>query len=79
MYYSYIYLCIFLNSGLVKAIEADCYHDTTNDKALSVVVEKWLSRTLRRDRTWQTLLDVAEELDDHEMLKYLKKNGIKSK
>ena len=76
-----MYTCVFIlyTSGEVKAIEADCFHDTTNDKALSVVVEIWLGRTIKKKRTWQTLLDVAKKLGDHEMSKYLDKNGISSK
>ena len=69
----------FTHSGMVKAIEADSFHNTANDKGLSTVVEKWLGRTIKKKRTWQTLLDVAKKLGDHEMLKYLDKNGISSK
>ena len=69
----------FTYSGLVKGFEADSFYNTANDKALSVVVEKWLVRTREKQRIWQTLLDVAKKLDDHEMSKYLEKNGISSK
>ena len=64
---------------MVRAIAANSFYTVANDKALSVVVEKWLGRTIKKKRTWQTLLDVAKKLGDHEMLKYLDKNGISSK
>ena len=77
-YSSYIHLYVHTYLGMVKAIEKDCYHDTTGENALSAVVQKWLVRTERKDRTWQTLLDVAEMLGEHEMLKYLGDNNISS-
>ena len=71
-------MLIFIYSGLVSGIRRDGNFSTVNDDALSKVVEKWLGRTIRKHRTWQTLLGVAEKFDDHEMLKFLKKNHITS-
>lgn len=69
----------FIHAGSVRAIEKDCYHDTTNDVALRKVVENWLPRTNKEKRTWQTLLNVAGKLGDHELSGYLEKNNILSK
>ena len=66
----------FTYSGLIRVIEADCYYNTTNDKALNVVVERWLDCTVKKNRTWKTLLAVAKKLVDHTLSKYLKENGI---
>jgi len=39
----------------VAAIKVDCNYNSTSDKALFEVVEKWFSRTTRSKRTWKTL------------------------
>ena len=62
----------------MRIVEKDASHDSTNNEALQKVVEKWLVRTPRDKRTWQTLLEVAEVLDEHNLSDYLKKNKILS-
>ena len=63
----------------MKGIKADCFQNSANDTGLRKVVEKWLGRTTRDKRTWKTLLDTAEMVDEHELSKYLDENGISSK
>ena len=72
-----VYFVTFL--GFVRTIKADCFQNTSNDTGLRKVVEKWLGRTTRDNRKWQTLLETAENLDDYELSKYLKNNNISSK
>ena len=62
----------------MRSVEADASHSTANDEGLQKVVEAWLLRTPGDKRTWQTLLEVAELLDEHELSKYLEKNKIPS-
>lgn len=69
----------FTNSGWVKGIKKDCFHDTTGDEGLRRVIEKWHGRTVSEKRTWQTLLDVATTFDDHTLSQYLNENGIPCK
>ena len=64
---------------MVRGIKKDCFHNTANDNGLRKVIEKWLGRTVSKERIWQTLLDVAKKLDDHTLSKYLDKNGIPRK
>ena len=63
----------------MRGIKKDCFHNTANDDGLRKVVEIWHGRTGSKERTWQTLLDVAKKLDDHTVSKYLDKNGIPRK
>ena len=69
----------FANSGLVKGITADAFHNTANDVGLRKVIETWHGRTGIKERTWKTLLDVAKKFSDHTLSKYLDNNGIPCK
>ena len=62
----------------MRTVASNASYSTANDEGLQKVVEKWLPRTPRERRTWQTLLEVTKVLDEHELSKYLEKNKIPS-
>ena len=62
----------------IAAIEADCFHDNSSENALHDVFAKWRERTVRANRTWQTLCVAANKCGDNTLEPYIKANGIQS-
>ena len=63
----------------VKAIKAQCHLSNANDEALVKAIQKWLGRTLRKDRKWRTLHTVAVKWGDNTMSQFLKDNNLSGK
>ena len=65
-----------IHSATTQAIEADCRYDRTSDDGLREVIIKWKSRTYKKEQTWQKLLDVSKEIDDHTLESYLVEHNL---
>ena len=63
----------------VATIEADCRYKDDHYKALDDVFSKWLGRTRRANRTWQTLCDAADDPIAKSLKGYIQAKNLKSK
>ena len=63
----------------VQAIETDCVQKDAGQKALDDVFSKWRDRTVRAQRTWQTLCNATRRYGDESLEQYIQANDLKSK
>ena len=63
----------------VKTIETDCIQKDAGQIALDGVFSSWLKRTVKSERTWQTLCNTAKKCGDESLEQYIQANGLSSK
>lgn len=63
----------------IKTIETDCIQKDAGQKALDDVFSSWLERTVKSERTWQTLCNTAKIYGDESLEQYIQANGLSSK